>query len=379
MATATCTKRIGKAMHGSASLHLNRAAIYTHRSRFNSSSSEVAVPESKEIIYVNPTNALDGYEIVNSRFKPSIPALGFGTWGCDHFSAEHIAQSVDTALKIGYRHIDCARVYANEKEIGAVLSDHLSSGAVRREDLFITSKLFNNEHAPPDGAPLRALETTLKDLNLDYVDAFLIHWPFRNSKHTPPLPFNLETWFFTYKLLHELNLQGLTRSVGICNATVTKMKGLVKLCHRYKISKPGLAQFELHPYLQQDSVLQFCEDEDIIVTGTMPLGSPERPARFRRDDDPEVMDDAELKAIAKEAGCSVAQVIIRWHLQRGTVCIPKATEEWMIMENFNALSFKLSQEHMQRISALDRHYRYARGEVFRWKEHQPWQELFDHE
>merc|ERR1711997_474466 len=137
-------------------------------------------------------------------------------------------------------------------------------------------------------------------------------------------------------------------------------------CEKYRIPKPGNLQIELHPYLQQDKVLQFCEDHDIIVTAAMPLGSPRRPDRCRRDDDPEVMEDPELKAIAKEKGCSVAQVIIRWHLQRGVVCIPKATEEWMIRQNFETLNFKLNHNQMERINALDKHFRFGRAEVFRW-------------
>ena len=238
---------------------------------------------SKEIIYVNPTHGLDGYELINSpRTKPSIPVLGFGTMGYDHFSADQIAQAVDIALKTGYRHIDCARLHTNEKEIGAVITDHLVNGTCTREELFITSKLFNNEHAPPDGAPLRALEMTLKDLNLSYIDLFSVHWPFRNSIHSPPLPFNLETWFFTYKLMSELNMQGLAKSVGVCNASLTKMKGLINLCQKYKVSKPANLQIELHPYLQQEEVLQFAEDHDIIVTAAMPLGSPERSKWYRR-------------------------------------------------------------------------------------------------
>ena len=355
---------------------LNQISHYNRHRSFNN---EVAATVDSEIIYVNPGHAQDGYEIVNSRKKPSMPALGFGTWGCEKFSAELLARSVDTALKIGYRHLDCARVYANEKEIGNVIKDHLENGTFTRDELFITTKLFNNEHAPPDGAPLRALETSLKDLNLDYIDGYLIHWPFRNSIYTPPVPFNIDQYFFTYKLMHELNLQGLTRSVGICNATITKMKGLIALCEKYKIPKPGINQIELHPYLQQDNVLQYCEDNDIIVTAAMPLGSPERPDRFRRDDDPVIMEDPVLNEIAKETGYSVAQVIIRWHLQRGVVCIPKGTEDWMIQENFDTLNFKLSHEHMERINALDKHFRFARAEVFRWKENQTWQELFDYE
>ena len=172
---------------------------------------------------------------------------------------------------------------------------------------------------------------------------------------------------------------GLTKSIGICNMSIKKMTELIVQCEKYKIPKPGNLQIELHPYLQQDKMLQFCEDHDIIVTAAMPLGSPERPPRCRRDDDPEVMNDPELKAIAAESGHSVAQIIIRWHLQRGVVCIPKATEEWMIQENFETLNFRLTYDQMERINAIDKHYRYTRGEVYRWKENQQWQEFWDYE
>merc|ERR1712113_1132351 len=149
-----------------------------------------------------------------------------------------------------------------------------------------------------------------------YIDLFNVHWPFRNSIHMPPLPYNLDTWFFTFKQLSELNMQGMTRSIGVCNASMTKMKGLIALCQKYKVSKPANLQIELHPYLQQDDILQFAEDHDIIITAAMPLGSPNRSKWYRRDDDPVIMDDPELNAISEECGYSVAQVIIRWHLQR---------------------------------------------------------------
>ena len=164
-----------------------------------------------KVVKYSPSTATDGYEIVNSVHKPTMPALGFGTWGCNHFSHDILARSVDDALRIGYRHLDCARVYENEKEIGAVIKDHLDKGTCSREELFITSKLFNHEHAPPMDAPQRALESTLKDLGVDYVDSFLIHWPFRNKPGTtdpPPVPFDKSQYFTTFKALHDLEAQG---------------------------------------------------------------------------------------------------------------------------------------------------------------------------
>eukprot|EP01083_Nonionella_stella_P035559 97019_1 len=317
------------------------------------------------------------FEITNSLAKPSIPALGFGTWGVNHFSNDIMAQSVDIALKMGYTHLDCARVYGNEVEIGHVIADNLRNGTIKREDLFVTSKVFNHEW---DKAS-EALESSLKDLQLDYVDAFLIHWPFQNFPNMtePKKAYDIEPLYATHKALYELEVPGLTRSLGICNCSVKKMKELMALCDKDKISRPGLLQNEIHPYFQQTKLLQFCQSEDIVLTGFMPLGSPERPARSRRDDDPTVMEDPELHAIAKESGYSVAQVIIRWHLQRGTVCIPKATEEWMIKQNLETLDFVLSDEHMKRIDRLDKHFRYHRGEFLGWREDMEWQELWDYE
>ena len=249
--------------------------------------------------------------MTHSRYRPIIPAFGFGTWGVDHFSNETMARSVEHALKVGYRHFDCARVYKNEKELGEVFKDAFDNGVCKREDLFITSKLFNDSHAPPDGGPKYALEDTLKNLQMEYVDSFLIHWPFRNHAKLPPLPYDPQTWTMTYKLMHEHGqLQGLTKSIGICNATIAKMLDMLTLLGETNLQPPSINQIELHPYLQQPKVLQFCNEVGIIVTAAMPLGSPERPARFKRDDDPVPMDDPVIKEIAKEIGASVAQVSI---------------------------------------------------------------------
>ena len=158
-----------------------------------------------------------------------------------------------------------------------------------------------------------------------------------------------------------------------------KMKDLIALSDKAKISRPGILQNEIHPYFQQTKLLEFCNANNVVLTGFMPLGSPERPARSRRDDDPVVMEDPVFKQIAEECGKSVAQVIIRWHLQRGTVCIPKATEEWMIKQNLETLDFELSAEQMDSIDKLDKNFRYHRGEFLGWKENMDWQELWDWE
>merc|ERR1712129_213834 len=161
---------------------------------------------------------------------------------------------------------------------------------------------------------------------------------------TPPKPYNLDELFVAHQTLYEQEVAGLTKSIGICNCSMKKMKELIALSDKAKISRPGILQNEIHPYFQQKQLLEFCNANDIVLTGFMPLGSPERPARSRRDDDPVVMEDAVFKQVAEECGQAVAQVIIRWHLQRGTVCIPKATEDWMIKQNLETLDFELSAD-----------------------------------
>ena len=338
-----------------------------------------------------PTTGTDGYILKNSSTKMCMPALGFGTWGCDHFDNDTIARSVEHALKVGYRHFDCARVYANEKELGQVFKDAFDNGICKREDVFITSKLFNHEHAPPDDIPLQVLEDSLKNLQLDYLDGWLIHWPFRNlvgSNMNDRIAYNGESWTHTLKLMYDCELKGLTKSVGVCNATITKLTEMIdylKKVLEYNnddkngLKAPAIHQVEIHPYFQQDKLIDFCNVNDIIVTAALPLGSPERPARCRRDDDPIVLNDSVIGEISKEIGCSPAQVIIRWHLQRGIVVIPKATENWMIEENFNSLKLSLTSQQMDRISKIDRNFRLSRAEMFSWYQNQKWETMWDYQ
>ena len=183
---------------------------------------------------------INDYVIQNSIDKPSMPALGFGTWGVDNFSHEIMAKSVDIALKMGYKHLDCARVYGNEKEIGAVIADNLKNGIIKRKDLFITSKIFNHEWDNPS----QALESSLKDLKLDYADAFLVHWPFQNhpkmTNYNERIPYTLEPLYKLHKQLFELEIAGLTRSIGACNLSIKKMNDINALCDRDKIGRPGI-------------------------------------------------------------------------------------------------------------------------------------------
>mmetsp|Transcript_6066 Transcript_6066/g.7520 ORF Transcript_6066/g.7520 Transcript_6066/m.7520 type:complete len:346 (-) Transcript_6066:144-1181(-) len=314
--------------------------------------------------------------LVTGDTRTKMPLFGLGTW--KSIPESKVTDAVNCAIRIGYRHIDCARIYGNEREIGEVLKDHFNNG-LKREDIFISSKLFNDNHAPPDGPPIRGLEISLKNLGLNYLDAFLIHWPFANTKDRPATPFSAECWSFTYKVLSECELQGLTHSIGVCNATIFKLKELLRLCVLNRTRKPAINQVELHPYLQQPKLVEFCHLNNIAVTASMPLGSPERPDRYKRDDDPLPLHNDVIKSIAKEIGCSTAQVIIRWHLQNGVICIPKATEEWMIKENLDALNITLNEDQMNRIYKIDKHHRFMRAENMRWEEDMRWEEMWDYE
>ncbi|ETO15498.1 alcohol dehydrogenase [Reticulomyxa filosa] len=335
----------------------------------------------------------DGYKLSHTRPGSNciIPAVGFGTRGEDN---SKIGKATDGALKVGYRHLDCARSNENEKEIGQVLRDHFGKG-LKREDIWITSKLKNSEHPPSvglylyvndcedkskrakgtlekkkkkkkgDGAPAFAVEETIKNLGVNYLDSILIEWPFRNHPKSVPTAFDIESYGFTYKLLHELVAQKLVRCVGVANCSMTKLSLLFEFCEDWKLPKPCINQVELHPYFQQPKMRAFAQFHQITLCATTPLGIPQRFVPF-------FFFFFILLA-------SPAQVVLRWHLDRGVVCIPNATEESMIQQTAQALKVNLIEPHIQQINQLDKNHRLLRGEVYRWYQNQSWQELWDFE
>jgi len=289
-------------------------------------------------------------------------AIGLGTWKSEK---GEVANAVKIALNNGYKHIDCAATYGNEAEVGEAFAEVFGKGDIKREDVWVTSKLWNNAHKKEDVIP--ALKQTLKDLQLEYLDLYLIHWPvaFKPDVSFPekaedflsleevPL---IETW----KEMIKAKEQGLVKHIGVSNFSIEKLEELMNDTD----NAPEMNQVELHPYLQQDKLLEFCSRNGINVTGYSPLGSGDRSDEMKADDEPSLLENPVINKIAKKHGASAGQILIKWSEQRGTAVIPKSTNEGRIKENLQSAGFQLDEDDLKEIADLDDHFRYVTGKFF---------------
>jgi D-xylose reductase len=276
---------------------------------------------------------------------------------------------------MGYRHFDCACDYGNEREVGDGLRKALSGGLCRRDDLWITSKLWNTFHAPEHVRP--ALERSLSDLGLDYLDLYLVHFPIAlkyvaperryppgwlhdpraNAPRMEPAAVPLqETW----QAMEALVEQGLVRNIGICNYS----SGLLRDLLNYATIRPAVLQVESHPLLTQEKLLRFCRQESIAFTAFSPIGALSYQPLGMAGDEESVLERPIVREIAAAHGKSPAQVVLRWGVQRGTVVIPKSSDPGHLRENLSLYDFELSVDQMQQISGLDEHRRFNDPGVF---------------
>jgi len=254
-----------------------------------------------------------------------IPQLGFGVF---LIRPPDTVAAVRTALQVGYRHIDTAEMYGNEKEVG----EAIAQSGLPRSEVFVTSKLNNDAHRPDDAR--RAFDQTLKALGSDYVDLFLIHWP---------LPMRYDGDFVsTWHTLSEFYREGRARSIGVSNFQAHHLRRL----HAQSDIPPAVNQIEVHPYLTQDDLRTFCSEHQIAVEAWSPI------ARGGR-----LLNDPEIMRIADETGKTPAQVVLHWHIQRGDIVFPKSVSPARIRENFDVFDFQLSGEQVAAISALNRNQR----------------------
>jgi len=310
-----------------------------------------------------------------------IPAIGLGTFGSDRFSGDAIAQAVLGAASVGYRHFDCAAVYGNESLIGQSLGTILASGLIRREELWITSKLWNDKHAEADVIP--ACRQSLADLGLDYLDLYLVHWPFPN--HHPPgcdvasrapgaRPYLHEEFMATWRQMEQLVDSGLVRHIGTSNMTVPKLR----LVLRDARIQPACNEMELHPHFQQTAFFRFVVEAGIVPVGFCPIGSPTRPDRDKTQADTVDIEDPVIVGIADRLGVHPAVVCVKWAVQRGQAPIPFSVHRNEYLSNLRCtVSEPLTDEEMAAIAGIDRNCRLIKGQVFLWKDGQSWEDLWD--
>jgi len=272
----------------------------------------------------------------------SIPLLGFGTWNLD-ISPRNTTIAVSAALQAGYKHIDCAAIYGNEKEVGEGIKHGLEVTGQRREDIWITSKLWNDHHDADQVAD--ALQKTLGDLGLEYLDLYLMHWPVASASGKNTIDY-LETW-------HAMSAipSFKVRHVGVSNFDPKQLKDLIA-----KSSvKPAVHQFELHPYLQQTEWVQWHKDNGINVTAYSPLANL-NPIYGGKTTPPSLLENEDISEIAESRGCTNAQVALAWGIGRETSVIPKSSHVERIKENLEAKECKLEKEDYATIKEISKKY-----------------------
>lgn len=307
-----------------------------------------------------------------------MPGIGMGTFGSDRFTPEQVADAVKGAAEVGFRLFDCASVYENEHLIGEVFKDIMATG-IKREELFITSKVWNDRH---DNV-IESCKKTLKDLKLDYLDLYLVHWPFPNfhakgvsvdSRDPNAKAYIHENYMKTWRQMEQLVEMGLVKHIGTSNMTIPKLKLVIRDA---KI-QPAANEMELHPCFQQTEFFNFVRENNIVPIGFCPIGSPTRPDRDKTEADVTDTQDPIVVKIAKTHCVHPAVICVKWAVQRGQTPIPFSVFRLEYASNLKAtVTDLLTAEEMKELEEVDKNCRLIKGQVFLWKDGQTYEDLWD--
>ena len=291
-----------------------------------------------------------------------MPIIGLGTWKS---KPGEVYQAVLWAIEAGYRHIDCAAIYDNEKEVGNALEKAFKEGLVKREELFITSKLWNSNHRLDDVMP--ALKKTLKDLKLEYLDLYLIHWPVIFKRGVGFAQTREEFYTYgdvpleqTWEGMEEAKKMGLTKHIGVSNFNIAKLQEVIKTCRML----PEMNQVELHPFLPQNKLVNFCKENGILMTAYSPLGSGDRAASSKKSNEPSLLQNEIVKELAAKHGVSSAQILISYSVHRDIAVIPKSVNQDRIAQNLASLEISLDESDMEKLKNIGIVYRFIDGSFF---------------
>ncbi len=310
-----------------------------------------------------------------------IPCIGMGTFGSDHCSPEQVSGAVAAAIRTGYRLFDCASVYGNEDRIGSVFHQAMEEGILQRDSFFVASKVWNDMHGPGD--VLLSCAKSLRDLKLDYLDFYFVHWPFPNyhapfcdgdSRNPDSRPFSVDEFMRTWEQMERLYDMGLVRNLGMSNMTIPKLEAVLPLCR----IQPTVIEAELHPCFQQPELFDYVTAKGIQPIGYCPVGSPARPAR---DTDPGDIADTrmpEIVEIARSHGIHPAVVCLKWAVQRGQIPIPFSVSDAHLLSNLQCVvEDPLTDGEMGLLRQADRNCRLIKGQVFLWPGARSWHDLWD--
>lgn len=291
-----------------------------------------------------------------------MPIVGLGTWKS---KPGEVYDAVLWAIEAGYRHIDCAAIYDNEKEVGNALKKAFNDGLVKREDVFVTSKLWNSNHRLEDVQ--LALKKTLKDLKLDYLDLYLIHWPISFKRGVGFAQTREEFYTYsdvpliqTWEGMQDCKNKGLSKHIGVSNFNISKLEEIIH--HGQQI--PEMNQVEMHPFLPQNKLVAYCKSKGINMTAYSPLGSGDRSASIKKSDEPSLFENQIILKLAEKHQVSAAQILIAFSIHRDIVVIPKSVNKERIKQNLASAEIHLKEEDMEALSQIDLKYRFIDGSFF---------------